>query len=108
MTNTNLPDRIFMSPKDAELFGRKYGHPNVKQVCVGDPYVEFARIENGANLASQGNSKSRGTNEEKHQERWSYPDWNEAGEFLGTLIGVTIRVAFYATMIAAAIKYLVI
>ncbi|MGQ3486077.1 hypothetical protein [Roseovarius pacificus] len=108
MTNTNLPDRIFMSPKDAELFGQKYGHPNVKQAWVGEAYVEYARVENGANFGSQCNSKSRGTNEAKHQERWSYPDWNEAGEFLGTLIGVTIRAAFYSTMIAAAIKYLVI
>jgi len=36
-----IPENIFLLPKDAELFGQKYGHPTVKQVYVGDEYVEY-------------------------------------------------------------------
>lgn len=36
---TDAPERIWLTPEDAAAFGRKYGHPGVTMVCVGDPSV---------------------------------------------------------------------
>jgi len=40
---TEAPDHIFLLPKDAALFGQKYGHPDVQQVHVGDESVQYVR-----------------------------------------------------------------
>ena len=40
---TEAPENIFLLPKDAALFGRKYGHPDVQQVYVGDESVQYVR-----------------------------------------------------------------
>lgn len=41
----SAPERIFLSPADAEKSGGKYGHPNLDLVCVGDPSVEYVRAD---------------------------------------------------------------
>ena len=40
---TEAQENIFLQPKDAALFGRKYGHPDVQQACVGDESVQYVR-----------------------------------------------------------------
>lgn len=40
---TETPKNIFLPPKDAALFGRKYGHPAVPQVHVGDESIQYVR-----------------------------------------------------------------
>lgn len=45
MTAKTAPEQIFLPPEDAALFGRKYGHPAIGTVCVGDPAVEYVKRE---------------------------------------------------------------
>ena len=47
MTET-YPDKIFLTPEDAEMLGRKYGHPDLELVCVGDDYVAYVREDRAA------------------------------------------------------------
>lgn len=42
---TEAPENIFLLPKDAALFGQKYGHPDVQQVHVGDESVQYVRAD---------------------------------------------------------------
>jgi hypothetical protein len=38
---TDAPKMIHLLPVDAKLFDQKYGHPNVTQVMVGDPFETY-------------------------------------------------------------------
>jgi hypothetical protein len=38
---TDAPKTIHLLPVDAKLFDQKYGHPNVTQVMVGDPFETY-------------------------------------------------------------------
>lgn len=41
MKMSDAPDKIFLLPKDAKLFGQKYGHPDIKLVMVGDDFETY-------------------------------------------------------------------
>ena len=56
---SDAPERIFLAPEDAAMLGRKYGHPELELVCVGDDYVAYVRANRIEALEDEVASLSR-------------------------------------------------